>query len=342
VLKAEDVKRVAVLDFVLRDSPGSRDAITTDFSSAVQARLLAGSGFAWVERQEFERISREADLGGIGRGDPATAIRLGNLARADLLLRGDISATASGAGELNLEVVDLKRAEVLASRTVSLGLTPRRRLQPTPAQLNATAEAALAALQEARDRLEQLGSAAIIAPLYFNNISRAERANFIGERVQQALVAAATPESGVRVLRFPRSAQAGEESSLVLAGLTDTAPDAWQQVADAYVWGTIKEDGADGVEFAEVPVTITLQVLGKSGALSEVTWVGPVKTLEAGLAKLAQDVEAAAKAHGRVRWRRPAADRRLPMTSASEPQRLPRESCRSRCGRGPRACISIT
>ncbi|MBI2517999.1 MAG: ankyrin repeat domain-containing protein [Opitutae bacterium] len=292
-LQAEDAKRVAVLDFVLQDSPGSHDAATTDFSRAVQARLLAGAGFAWVERQEFERLSREADLGGVGRGDPATAVRLGKLARADLLLRGDIATQASGAGQLNLEVVDLKRAEVMAIRAIPMSLTPRRRLQVTAAEVNAAASGALAALQEAAHKVEQVGSAVAIAPLYFKNISRADRAGFIGERVRQALVAAATPDSGMRVLQFPRPAQAGEESSLVLAGLTDADPNAWQQVADAYVWGTIKEDGVDGVEFADVPVTVTLQVLDKVGGLREVVWTGPVKTLDAGLGQLARDVNKA-------------------------------------------------
>lgn len=165
-LQAGDAKRVAVLDFVLVGSPGSHDAATADFSRAVQARLLAGSGFAWVERQESERLNQEADLGGVGRGDPATAIRLGNLARADLLLRGDIAAQAAGGGHLNLEVVDLKRAEVLATRAIPVSLTPRRRLQVTAAELNAAAAGALATLQEAAHKTEQFGSAVVIAPLY--------------------------------------------------------------------------------------------------------------------------------------------------------------------------------
>ena len=116
-LRAE-VPRTAVLDFTLAHSPGCFDPAAADFSRAVQARLLTSNDYAWVERQEFERIVRETDLGGVSRVDPASAVRLGHLLRADLLLRGEIALNRAGSGELILEVLDLKRAEVLATRTV--------------------------------------------------------------------------------------------------------------------------------------------------------------------------------------------------------------------------------
>lgn len=289
-LQAQDLKRVAVLDFARADSPGSFDPTLLDFSRAVQARLLEDKNYAWVERQDFDRIMTEADPGGARGIDAATAVRLGRLLRADLLLRGEVTQRSTGAAELTLEALDLKRAEVLATRTVPMAMNARQKLHPTTAEMMASTGAAQAALTEARGKLEQIKNLQVLAPLYFRNTSMSDRLGFLEERLQAALARASASAAGLRVLRFPRTGEAGEESSLVLAGLTDTDPDAWQKVADVYVWGSFKEEPVDGAAFENVPVTIVLQVSNGTSERRELQWKGTVKTLATGLDALAGQV----------------------------------------------------
>ncbi|MBI2496715.1 MAG: ankyrin repeat domain-containing protein, partial [Opitutae bacterium] len=295
-LQGGEPERVAVLDFVRAESPGSSEPALVDFSRAVQARLLPDDKWTWVERQEFDLIAREADPGGASGMDPASAVRLGRLLRADLVLRGEIVQCPGGAGELRLEVIDLKSAELLASRTAVVTVNSRQKLHPTAAEVAAGSEAARGALAEAREHLVQSRDLRVLAPLYFKNTGKSSRLDYLEVRLTEALGKAAVPAEGFRALRFPRAGESGEEASLVLTGLTDTDPDAWQKVADTYVWGTFQEEPAEGAVFDEVPVTITLQVWNGRGDPQELKWQGPVRTLAEAETALASQVLAAAKA----------------------------------------------
>jgi ankyrin repeat protein len=296
-LRAQEPKRVAVLDFVRAESPGSQDLTLRDFSRAVQARLFAEDSHAWVERQELERIMQEADPGGTNGGNTSTAVRLGRLLRADLLMRGEIVRKPTGA-ELAVEIIDLQRAEVLATRAVPMAMNARQKLHPTAAEVAAGAAAASEALAAAQLRLGQNAGRRVLAPLFFRNTGTSDRLGFLEAQLQEALVRAATPTSGLRALQFPRTDEAGGESSLVLAGLTDTDPDAWQKVADLYVWGSFREETADGAVFEDVPVSIALQVSNGTGGIREARWQGPVKSLPTGLEALSAQVIEAARGLG--------------------------------------------
>ena len=296
VARASDAPRVAVMDFVLATSPGTLEPTVADLSRAMQAKLLATADYAWVERQEMDRITDETDLGGMSRVDPLSAVRLGHLLRADLLLRGEVAPRGPGEGELVMEVVDLKRAELLATRRVTLAMTRRERLRPTAAEVEAVTATAQAALAEARRTLEQAGKLRVIAPLYFKNTSATDRLGYLEDRLKKALASAAGPASGCRTLQFPRVGEAAEEASLVLSGLTDTDPDAWQHVADAYVWGTFTEQEASGVAFEDVPVTISVQVWSGSGEPRDVSWHGLAKEADAGVGTVVAGVLEAVRA----------------------------------------------
>ena len=295
LLRGAEAHRTAVLDFVRADSPGSLDPALLDFSRVVQAHLLTDDTVVWVERQEFDQIMHEADPGNARGFDAATAVRLGRLLRADLMLRGEVAQRPPGSAELTVEVIDLHRAEVLAARTVPVTMSARQRFHPTAAETSACKMAAQDALTEARRRLRQAAPQQVLAPLYFRNTSLTDRLGFLEGRLQAALVNAATPATGVRVLQFPRAGEAGEEASLVLSGLTDTDPDAWQKVADVYVWGSFQEEPIDGMIFDDVPVKVVLQISNGASAPQEVQWSGTVKTLPEGIELLSGQVIAAAR-----------------------------------------------
>ncbi|MBK9989372.1 MAG: ankyrin repeat domain-containing protein [Verrucomicrobia bacterium] len=289
-LAAESPLRVAVLDFGVANKPGSIDSVTVDFSRAVQARLLMNSDCSWVERQEFDRIASEVDLMVLGRVNTASAIRLGHWLRADLLVRGEVIPTNRTQGELTIEIVDLKHAELLAERKVTVTLLGKQRLAMKGEEIETAKVATLAALSDARKALNAMASLRVIAPLYFKNIGPSDRLSFVEAKLGTALTKESTPTSGCRLLRFLRTGAASEESELVLSGLTDTDPDAWQRVADVYIWGTFQEQGRDGLEFEDVPVIISIQVWNGTGVPKEVRWEGPVRDLDRGVQVIATRV----------------------------------------------------
>jgi len=282
-LRGAEAPRVATIDFSLAETAGSHDAEIINFSRDVQARLVIHNEYSWIERQDFDRIQHEVDLAGMAQVDATSAVRLGHWLHADLLLRGEISRPTTGHGELTIEVIDLKRAELLATRKTSVTVNLRNLVRPVPADADAAASAAFAALKEASEILERNKSVRVIAPLFFRNSGPTERLNYLESRLSDALAKAASPESGSRLLRFPRTGEAGDEAGLVCAGLTDSDPDAWQQVADYFVWGTFSEGNSEGVAFNDVPVTIAVQVWSGAGASRDVHWEGLVRDLDQGV-----------------------------------------------------------
>jgi len=289
LLSAEE-PRVATIDFSLAEAVGSHDPDITAFSRDVQARLLLHNEYLWVERQEFDRIEREVDLAALAQVDAASAVRLGHWLHADLLVRGEVVRPTQGHGELVIEVIELKRAELLATRTTSVTVNVRNLVRPVAADADAAAAAAVAALQEAVKALERNRTVRVIAPLCFRNIGPTERLNFLEARLTAALASAASPASGCRLLRFPRASEAGDEAELVFAGLTDSDPDAWQRVADFYVWGAFSEGNSEGIAFDDVPVAITAQVWNGAGAPRIVRWDGLVHSLDQGVQSVAAGV----------------------------------------------------
>ena len=287
--RADDAPRVAVLDFVLASTPGLAEASLTTLSRGVQANLLTHDGYVWVERQEMDRLTQEADLGRLSRVDARHAVRLGHLLRADLLVRGEITAKDDNDGELTVEVIDLARADVLASRKVALPLADRIHPEVTTARVEQIATESLAALTDARQRLSETAKLRVIAPLFFSNTGATDRLNFLEDRLQAAL-AAIPATNGCRALRYPRTDAASAESNLVLAGLTDSDPDAWQHVADAFVWGSFAEEPADGVAFDDVPVKISVLVWTGTGDPREIAWRGAVRDLSTGVQTVTSQV----------------------------------------------------
>jgi ankyrin repeat protein len=289
-LSGAEAPRVAVVDFSLAESAVSRDPAVTEFSRDVQARMLLHPEYAWIERQEFDRIQREYDFAGQAQSSSVSAVRLGHWLHADLLLRGEITRPTPGKGELTIEVIDLKRAELLATRKSPVTVNARNLVRPQSADVDAVAAAALAALKDAQTEINRNQKVRVIAPLYFRNVGPTERLNFIETRLTDAIAQAASGASGARVLRFPRATDASGESELVIAGLTDSDPEAWQRVADFYVWGTFSEGNSEGIAFDKVPVNISVQVWNGAGAPRDVRWEGMVRDLEQGLTSISSNV----------------------------------------------------
>lgn len=234
------LRRVALLNFAPAEDSFAATRAAADFTALVQARLTATPDLEWVERQEHERVRREMELLGAGvtRGD---SIRAGRGLRADLLVLGRLVATNRTEQALDLEIIELQRADLLASRRVSLpaaGLT-----DPSLGAVEAVAAGVRAALAEARAYLERTRGQKTVAPLFFQ-VPSFPGAGMPGDEslavIPREFLAGLDELSarhGFRVLRFPRLAAAAPEADLVLSGLVETDLDAWQKLADIYLWG---------------------------------------------------------------------------------------------------------
>ena len=251
--------RVVLSEFTSDDNFYRSHVMAGNLSELLQAQLANEPGVEWVARDQLKAAEHELELGLDGMISPSAMLRVGKWVKADLLVSGRFVST-NDERSLHIEVMDLQHADVLAQEAMTIHTSMAGPLKVSPTDIAAIQERVRAALMEARRRAESDGTQASIAPLFFSNTSGSHRLDFLEGDLQSALVEAAVARSGIRVLQFPRAQAAAGEAELVLAGLVEQDPIAWQKVADVYVWGRYEEAKADGVAFEQTPVTFTWNV----------------------------------------------------------------------------------
>jgi len=97
-------------------------------------------------------------------------------------------------------------------------------------------------------RLHPAGQIAI-APLFFYPIlerpdPRGEM-NFISENYFQRLEKVISTNRSMRLVRFPRAIRSLQESEMAVNGLVESDANAWEKVADVYIWGTYSQTMPD-------------------------------------------------------------------------------------------------
>ena len=247
----------AVLSEFTSDDNFYRSAVMGgNVSALLQVQLANEPGVEWVARDQLKAAERELKLGLAGMTSPAAMLRVGKWLKAELLVRGRFSST-NDERSLRIEVIDLQHADVLTRGVMTIHASTAGPLKILPVDIAAIQERVRAAMVEARRRAESVSAQASIAPLFFSNTSGSHRLDFLEGDVQSALVEAAAARGGIRILQFPRAQAAAGEAELVVAGLVEQDPIAWQKVADVYIWGRYEEAKADGVAFEQTPVTFT-------------------------------------------------------------------------------------
>ena len=247
--------------------------VATELVTLAQAELSAVPGFAWVERDELGKLLAEADLAASGHLDPRASLRVGKLARAELIVTGRLDASDPSASTLTLEAVDLERGDLLASRATSLPPRPHKHHTMRDTDHEAVVTALRALLAEAESRRRELEAKPAAAFLFLANTGPSSRLDEAGRRLLDSLRASGE-EAGVRVLRFPRADEADDEHELAILGLAEADDQAWRAVADLYVWGEYKELPADGVPFADTPVEAALTIWDGASEPRVVPWSG--------------------------------------------------------------------
>lgn len=253
--------RVAMMDFT------TDDHLMRSASGAAQWSVLTQDALArqepsviWLERAQLHLAADELHLSVGGYTSTDHSLRVGKWLHADLAILGRFMRNEKNdAGHtLRLEVIDLNRADTLAARTIHLDGDRRDAVLVDPALIPATAAALRDALAEARLKLARTQKQTVLAPLFFCNTDPSPRLNGFGADLMAALARSATLPPEVRVLNFPEADRARDEADLVVRGLAESDPDAWQRVADLYVWGSYRELPGSETAFVQTPVELEL------------------------------------------------------------------------------------
>jgi uncharacterized protein len=254
---AVETTRVALVDFATEDRTYRDLTAASDFAAALQASLSAEPEFAWVERSQWRKAAEELELTAYNQGSLTKALRAGKWAKADLLVVGDFHPDRERGLELKMEVIDVDHADVLAACEVVINTRTNEPLSVTGAKVSESAKMLSQALREARAARDRTVGRRKIAPLFFGNTGDQPRLDFFEADLFEAMQKASGASSAVHVLRLPRAREATEESELVVGGLVQADAEAWQHLADIYVWGSFTEQAALNVPFEEVPVELT-------------------------------------------------------------------------------------
>ena len=288
--------RVAMMDFT------SDDHLMRSADGAAQWSALTQDALAWqepavvwLERAQLHLAADELHLSVGGYTSADHSLRVGKWLKADLAILGRFTRNerTDDGHTLRLEVVDLNRADTLAARTIHLDGDRRAAVTVDPALIPATAAALRDALAEARGKLARTPSQTVLAPLFFCNTDPSPRLNSFGSDLMSALAQAATRTPDVRVLNFPAADVARGEADLVVRGLAESDADAWQHVADLYVWGSYRELPGSETAFAQTPVELELTLWDGASPplrLREKTVVAQLPALAGRLADQCMDV----------------------------------------------------
>jgi len=252
--------KVALTTFTSDDNFYTSAVAVENLTALLQAQLTNEPGVEWIERDQLQAAEHELKLCLAGLASPTAALKVGKWLKADLSVIGRVVTTPRQNRVLQLEIVETDRADVLAKTTVKLRSRLGWPLATADADAGIVAQKVRLLLQQARARLQQAQIQISVAPLFFANTSGNHRLDYLEGEMHSGLTKAATARNGVRILQFPRAQMAAREGGLVLAGLVEQDPIAWQKVADVYVWARYEETKADGVAFEQIPVTFTLNL----------------------------------------------------------------------------------
>jgi ankyrin repeat protein len=263
--------RVAIINFTSDDHYYRSMLSGGDYTTAVQSTLPLTPEISWVERTELNTAINELNLGAMSFSNNSSMLRLGKWVKADLLVLGHFVRKASNSRMLILEVVFTDRAVVLARREQVILGNSLEPVAPGPKDLETTVTLLQQALFEARREILLQQGKILVAPLFFRNLSDTSRLDYLEKDIVNTFQAKGRNNSTFEVLSFLHPRETTSETELVFLGLIDQDKTAWQRVADVYVWGSYKEEKAPGVNFGQVPVTVSLSAFDGSNDLMELS-----------------------------------------------------------------------
>lgn len=253
----EGLPRVAVAGFSIDSGRYETMEKLAGFIEILEV-LLSGSGeFELVSRENLEQGLDELERSAYGFVEQRTAVRMGAWAGADILVTGSFSGRVREGRGLQVEVIDLRRGDLLGQRFFEWEEDGG---WEDIAFIQRVAAGSREEVIEAIDYLRKAADKTVIAPLFFTNTSKTRRVDFFEDLFLEKVRNQVQEAEGLRLLTFSRAGMARGEAELVLTGLVDANAEAWERVADIYVWGSIQELDAEGQAFEDVEVELQLHV----------------------------------------------------------------------------------
>jgi hypothetical protein len=239
---ASAAQRVALMNLICEENSHRSTLAAIDFTAALQAQLLEETKFEWVERAELGKAERELQLADFGLIDRAESIRSGRWVKADWAIFGTISTNLAAGRRVHFEVVDMQRADVLSETNIVLAPRIETHFQVLAGDVFHATSALRGALDAAVQAHNLAYDQTAVAILFFNQNGRGEGFEDLAREFRTALEIHGTKSNQFRLIQFQRTEAAMDEANLVLSGLAESSPDAWEKVADQYIWGSYTVD----------------------------------------------------------------------------------------------------
>lgn len=229
--------RVALMDFSIDDNSHRSTQAAADFTAIIQTKLSTLPDYEWVERVELNRAEDELKLAGFGLIDRSEAVHSGRWVKADWAVFGRISTNVLNNRTINLEVVDMQRADVLAESSLTLTSPNGGPFKAVSADIPAVVSALRSSLEQAHLIYNKSREQTTVALLFLSPTTLGGKVDGLEGEFRRALAGSLANNRSLHVIQFQRAGESMDEANLVLSGLVETDPDAWEKVADKYVWG---------------------------------------------------------------------------------------------------------
>lgn len=291
------VPTVVLSNFAAHDNYYQSSQTAIQFSELLQITLMEKLSLKWVEREAISQAMQELQMSLFGLLDSASTLQLGRWLKADLLIKGDFYRKSKNKWTLVVEVIDLDHADVVARQSVSFPGDNKKPLMFRSNLVDNMCNKLLSSLKQAQEIMKQTERRVLVAPLFFQNDQPGGRLDFYEKDMMAAFAKLYRSTRNVRFIQFPRAAQSIEEAELVVCGLVESDPHAWEHLADFYVWGSYGEIESSGVPFGQVKVQATITIWDGHSAPETFTEKGTVTNLPKLSNRIIRQVLRRAKSH---------------------------------------------
>jgi len=254
------VPTVVLSNFAAHDNSYQSSQTAIQFSELLQITLMEKLSLRWVEREAVSQAMQELQMSLFGLLDSASTLRLGRWLRADLLIKGDFYRKSKDKWTLVVELIDLDHADVVARQSVSFPGDSKKPLMFRSNLVDNMCNKLLSSLKQAQEIVRQTERQVLVAPLFFQNDQPGGRLDFYEKDLMTAFAKSQKLARNIRFIQFPRATQSIEEAELIVLGLVESDPDAWEHLSDFYVWGSYEEVKSSGVPFDQVKVKATITI----------------------------------------------------------------------------------
>ena len=258
-----------------------------NLADLMMASLNEDTRITLVDREQLALAINEMSLGtGI---NTRQTMNLGALLKANMVLYCTVNQDIkSQTTIMQMQVLDTRHASVLAQVPLELQADISGHFNPNQADVDLMTQTLPGLLDQALVTLKQIQDKVTIAPLFIRNTSNNDRLDHYQAKFHK-IITRYGQQTDTHILQIAGLNYASHEQVLSLTGLAESDPNAWQYVADEYLWGYFKENShPDNTAVSDIPVTITLYCWDGLNVPVELKEETTIKDFESGMEKLAE------------------------------------------------------